>query len=105
MKESRRNSRLKVRRSVFGVVLENIGEIDLVVAGRAGTGAPVVETPHAAVGQYSPASAAVGGVFGRTQVAQNLAVRSPSADYVVLVAGVEGKSKSLALFDRRAHRA
>ena len=76
-----------------------IGEIDLEVAGGAGTGALVVETPHTAVGEDSPASAAVGGAFGRTQVAQDLAVRRPGPNYVVLVTGVEGQSESLALFD------
>ena len=84
---------------VFSVALEDVGEIDLEVAGGAGTGALIVETPRAAVGEDSPAGAAVGGVFGRTQVAQNLAVRRPCPDHVVLVAGVEGEADPLALLD------
>ena len=82
---------------VLVVALEGIGEIDLEVAGCAGTGPPVVETPRAAVGEDSPAGAAVGKVFRRRKVAQDLAVRRPCPDHVVLVAGVERQAEPLAL--------
>ena len=84
--------------------VEHCAEIGLVVAGGVGTGAVVVEAPHAAVGQDSPPDFPIGRVIGRREIAQDLAVGTGRLDLVVRVARVEGKTEPLALLNDAACR-
>ena len=86
----------------FGAGIENVCQVGFEVAGGAGTGAVIVETPDAAVGQHTPPNPSVGGDVGCREVTQDLAVGRTGLDFVVLVSGVQWQSEAFALFDHRS---
>ena len=82
---------------VFVAGLQHLPKVGLEVAGGAGTGAVVVETPHAAAGQDSPLYPALRLDLRRRQVPQYLAVRRPCPVPSLAVPGVQGQAEPLAL--------
>ena len=76
---------------------QHLSEVGLEVAGSAGTGAVVVETPEAAVGQESPPDSALRLDVSRREVPENLAVGRPGLASGVPVAGIKVKTEPLAL--------
>ena len=97
MKDSRRKSRWKTRRSSSRPGGEQVGQIGLEVAAGPGPGAVVVQAPDAAVGEQAPADPALRLDLGGGQVAEDLAVGRPGVESGLPVALVQGQAEALAL--------